>query len=404
MAKFCHACGASLPDGAKFCHSCGQVLPQGSPTEQLEPVIQELVATVEPIQPHASSAPSSIKKPFFKNWWVWLIAVLVVGGIIYALLNSGGLSQSPQKLIVGDWICYEYQKTTTISFYKDGTYLESYGSDWQITGTYKINNKGLLTLSYDDTKDVYQWDQARAINDTNNEYWHVAKDYLIYEGEKYTKSANSPSRNKTSAPRKLQPVSQQEVEAALRHCTSVTIVSHDIDSLIDSVTYKAFKNYEYMDLETTGIIAFEYDPDTNEWERYTAGDSILSQEENWEKLIGQYEYRYNLPGVWGRPELDIFFKIIIDSVGDAHSDGSRFVEGYYYYRRSEYSEYIDEAEDVFSIEPEPSSYFTEQYDYYVDLYDGKERTASHWPKFIIDRDKGILVVTSITPASVTKIG
>jgi hypothetical protein len=109
---------------------------------------------------------------------------------------------------------------------------------------------------------------------------------------------------------KLQPVSQEQVEFALNEhgvCenSTVIIISHNIDSFIDSVSYKRTVQFKYMALETTGVVSFEYNPGTNKWQRYTAGDSIFTQEEKW-----------NVNGEW----------VFYESFGTTSSGNQHFID------------------------------------------------------------------------------
>lgn len=208
MAKFCHSCGASLLDGAKFCNDCGQALPQGLPAEQPELAIQEPVAPMEIIQPQepivSPVAPAVKKKnPLYKRWWVWLIAVLVVGGTIFVLTNNGGLAQSPQKLIVGDWVLVAdgftlsfsenkpREKNGTIGY--EGTLVEIDGNQRK-PYSYTIVNDTLVIHEEAvhnewDIHDMYYWSQTTGDYYWGEgfDYWHVTRDQLVLGDEIYTR-------------------------------------------------------------------------------------------------------------------------------------------------------------------------------------------------------------------------
>lgn len=46
-----------------------------------------------PGDPGVAGTPATPKKPWFKKWWVWLLAVVVIGGIGQAM-GQGGSSQT----------------------------------------------------------------------------------------------------------------------------------------------------------------------------------------------------------------------------------------------------------------------------------------------------------------------
>ncbi|MDR1463768.1 MAG: zinc ribbon domain-containing protein [Oscillospiraceae bacterium] len=122
--------------------------------------------------------------------------------------------------------------------------------------------------------------------------------------------SGSTSTSKTVTSGNRQQVSQQQVEFALNEYdvyenSTVIIISHNINSLIDNVSYKRTAQYKYMDLETTGIVSFKYNPDTNEWQRYPAGDSIFTQEEKW-----------NVNGEW----------VFYESFGTTSSGNQHFID------------------------------------------------------------------------------
>ena len=175
-SKFCENCGASLVEAAKFCESCGTQVPGltvqsqklNQPRHELSPM------------PIASTSPSASKKPFYKNWWLWLVAVLVMG-LVISVASSG--SSSPKKLIVGTWVCLD--DGDTFYFNKDGTYLNTYGA-YRGSGTYKIDSKKALIV-FDDNGDryTYLWDLTKAIND--DVYWYVSKDQLIFEEDVFVR-------------------------------------------------------------------------------------------------------------------------------------------------------------------------------------------------------------------------
>jgi len=255
-------------------------------------------------------------------------------------------------------------------------------------GTYKVEGS-TVTISY-----VLFGTNMVDIFTINSSY-----DTLTGNGNTYVKKRGSghidtTDKKRITEPKNLQPVSQQEVESALRFYDSVTIISRDTDSMIESVTYKAIKNYKYMDMETIGIVAFEFDLDMNEWMRYEAGDKTLSQEENWEKLSGQYEYIDSYEGGWGTNSSEVHFELTIKSF-----DGE-FVEGSYsYYTRVSNREYTDSEDEIFSVVSEPPIAGYKSYRYFVRLDDCDGRQ----PRFTIDRDEGIHIVPSLKSYPVTKI-
>lgn len=396
MANFCENCGASLFDGAKFCVSCGQVIPLILPAEQPGQIIQQSVTPESPVL-----AASTKKKPFYKRWWFGLIIVLVVGSVV--IIGANMPDHLTEKLILGDWVLVN-DDNCTLSFYENGAFVESNGYQ-QYARIYAIVYKS-LGVCEDGADSRYQWYQWNRNKTKEDGCWFVSRDQLILGNDIYVKkhttgdipTSNTPltveSRNNK------QQVPQEILERIFSSYPNLIIISHDVEGLIDRVSYQWTKYYNYMTLETKGVIAFEFKPDENEWWRYPAGDYII-EEKNWEKITGQYEYSYFLEGVWGRPDLDIFFELTINSF-----DGE-FVEGSYCYRTREYGEYIDKAEDMFYVEPVPPVADSMTKRYYVDLYDDAEHLGVTKPRFIIDRDEGVLIVTDrphIIPQPVTRIG
>lgn len=63
---YCVKCGAVIPQGGKFCPKCGASATTDDVTVKLEEV--------------------KVKKPFYKKWWFWVVAVLfclwVIGGVL----------------------------------------------------------------------------------------------------------------------------------------------------------------------------------------------------------------------------------------------------------------------------------------------------------------------------------
>jgi len=318
MEKFCQNCGASLTGTVKFCTSCGTPIP--AIPEQL----------LQPDQPQDEPlAPKKAKKPIYKRWWFWLIIVLVVSSVAIiarATYFSWGYLIEDGKLyreLSGEFYLLDTNSdyassTPTFAFKRNGKVsITQSGMTYEHTYVISVN-----VVTHDTQVLISRNPILYGIFEINAEYDTLTS---RENGNVYVKksdSGNNPektSRNRTSAPpRNLQPVSQQQVEEALfAKNTTVTILSHDIDSLIDSVSYRAIARYEYMTLETTGVIAFEYNPDSKQWRRYEEGDSILTEEEKWD-LNGSWTYYEKFEPSKYNDFID--FKIDIHQIGPDTSE------------------------------------------------------------------------------------
>jgi len=96
MAKFCHACGASLPDGAVFCHDCGQALPQESPAKKTAPVEPRDSSRLHAV-PRVAPAPTRGNGAYVAWFLFYFIffSVITLGIAIPFFLVTTGLAFSP---------------------------------------------------------------------------------------------------------------------------------------------------------------------------------------------------------------------------------------------------------------------------------------------------------------------
>lgn len=98
---FCQKCGKELIEGAVFCNSCGNPV-------QIQGEVTNAASTVP--QNNIPNKATAIKhsKPWYKRWWVWVIAAAVLfiilaaigscdvdsgGGVIITTVDSGASSQ-----------------------------------------------------------------------------------------------------------------------------------------------------------------------------------------------------------------------------------------------------------------------------------------------------------------------
>ncbi len=72
---YCRKCGAELQEDARFCPVCG------TPTEEVP------ARTLGPELP--AGKPKKARKPIFRRWWFWALAVILVVGIV----GGGGKSK-----------------------------------------------------------------------------------------------------------------------------------------------------------------------------------------------------------------------------------------------------------------------------------------------------------------------
>lgn len=102
---FCQKCGKELVEGLVFCGSCGApVQIQGEATNAESTVLQKNITN--------TSAAARRSKPWYKRWWIWVIAAVVVLFIL-AAIGSGdsetALSQTYTNEAEG--ISFKYQST-----------------------------------------------------------------------------------------------------------------------------------------------------------------------------------------------------------------------------------------------------------------------------------------------------
>ena len=67
---YCSQCGAPLQEGTKFCPSCG------APAESAS------VRMAAPQIEYPVEEPKKKRKSIFKRWWFWVLAVIVIAGIV----------------------------------------------------------------------------------------------------------------------------------------------------------------------------------------------------------------------------------------------------------------------------------------------------------------------------------
>jgi len=372
MTRFCTCCGNPLPGNANFCASC---------------------RTQVPIAPTPPAQQPATKKPFYKQLWFWLIIALGIAVIGIIATTQPGNKLIGEFYLKGTYSDYTSQSPSFVFKANNKVTIRELAVTYE--GTYKVEGQ-TVKISYallgTDMVDTY------TINDAFDTLTGGGNTYVkkgVSGNDQNTPITKTPGRTKTLTPPR-DPVPQEQVESALYAPNAeIAVISHDIDSMIDSVTYKRTIRFEYMDLITTGIIAFEYNADNNEWQRYQAGDKKLTEEENWERLSGQYEYSDSREASWGANGYEIRFELIIESF-----DGE-FIEGSYsYYTRESSREYEDREDDTFSVTSEPPIAGYKSYGYFVMMKDCNGRQ----PRFTIDRDEGIQIVTSLTPHPVTKVG
>lgn len=69
---YCYKCGAEIDDDALFCPKCGCPLKRQSQNNN----------TKSPCYAPDYKAPSPSKKPIYKKWWFWVLALIVVSNLI----------------------------------------------------------------------------------------------------------------------------------------------------------------------------------------------------------------------------------------------------------------------------------------------------------------------------------
>jgi uncharacterized membrane protein YvbJ len=71
----CPVCGFENNDNSKFCNNCGAQ-------------IQNLAPKQHPQQMNTPLKPNNVKKPWYTKWWIWVIIVVLVCGIIGAVFGK----------------------------------------------------------------------------------------------------------------------------------------------------------------------------------------------------------------------------------------------------------------------------------------------------------------------------
>ena len=138
----CPKCGTANSASAAFCSNpaCGHMLVPMRQTQQVPTTTSTLTT-----QQGSKGATALKKRPFYHQWWVWLIAgavVLLLAGGIYAFksnlipfggpitdMPSGGTGSAVQHSVVGTWVMsaedFGIENTAAvITFYSDGTTSE----------------------------------------------------------------------------------------------------------------------------------------------------------------------------------------------------------------------------------------------------------------------------------------
>jgi len=71
---FCSKCGAAQQDGAKYCSECGTpITKELSPTQEIMPQTEYITQKLK---------KSRGKKPLYRRWWVWVVILVVIVGVI----------------------------------------------------------------------------------------------------------------------------------------------------------------------------------------------------------------------------------------------------------------------------------------------------------------------------------
>ena len=70
---YCNMCGAKIPDGASLCSNCGKMA-----LNEADQSLLGLPQSEYPVQPQRNLKG---RKPLFKRWWFWVLALIVIGSV-----------------------------------------------------------------------------------------------------------------------------------------------------------------------------------------------------------------------------------------------------------------------------------------------------------------------------------
>lgn len=83
---YCRECGAALQEGAKFCPECGA------------PVEGAAARTAPGVQlEYPAERQTRAKKPIYKRWWFWVLAVIVAANILRPVGSSAPSRSAPTQ-------------------------------------------------------------------------------------------------------------------------------------------------------------------------------------------------------------------------------------------------------------------------------------------------------------------